>query len=185
MSTNYFDNIKNTIIGYFPSIAIAIFIIIIFYIIANYYKNYIINNNIKDENSLRTNSQNLVYYELSWFVYYIIIIVGLLYALTYLGLNITTLVTILGIFGLALGLALQGTLTNIISGIIISILNIFDIGDLIRLNQLGYSNSVEGIVYDFNLYFTTLIDKNTNLIIKIPNSLIQNNILTNVTKSYF
>jgi len=175
-----FENLKNDFINYIPNLAIAIFIIIIFYIIANYYKNNVFNNNIKSESS-----KDLIYYELSYIIYYLILIFGFLFALIYLGFNTATIIAVLSICGLAIGFAFQSSLSNIISGIIIILLNLYEIGDVIKLNQLSYSTYTLGKVIDFNLYSTTLLDPITNSIITLPNSIIQSNVLTNTTKSQY
>ena len=66
-----------------------------------------------------------------------ILIVVLL--LNQLGIETTTLLTVLGAAGLAIGLALQGTLSNIAAGIMLLWLRPFTIGDYIEVNgQAGF-----------------------------------------------
>lgn len=189
-----------------PSILISIFVLVIFYTIAEYYRIQIIpkkknlinaEQKIQFEKELSANeeteqeyndliddlTEDLIYYQLSWIVYYSIIIFGILVALVNLGFNIATIVTLLGSIGLALGLALQQTISNIIAGINISINKLFKLGDDISLKPLLNVNPVHGKIIDFNLYYTTIIDKSSNMISQIPNSIIQNNILTNLTLS--
>ena len=150
----------------------------------------IINNSITGDTTINivddeTNipSKTLIHHQIGSVVYYLIIIVGIIFSIINLGFNITTIITILASLGLAIGIAMQGTLSNIISGVIISINNVYNINDFIRINQLINDNTIHGKVIDFNLYFTTLIDIRTKLLINIPNSTIQNNLLTNVTRS--
>ena len=184
---DYFQNIKNAVSEKIPNIIGSLFIFLLFIIIAIIIKNSISNNPIIDVNIIDDEnnyaSKTLVQHQIGDFVYYIILIVGSIFAIVNLGINTTTIITILASMGLALGIAMQGTLSNVISGIIISINNIFNINDMIRINQLFNNNTIYGKVIDFNLYFTTIIDPYTKLIINVPNSTIQNNLLTNVTRS--
>lgn len=201
---NKIDTFTDKFIDLLPTIITSIFIFVIFYTIAEYYriklipekKNLIkaeqeqklqISSNIEiehDYNMMIDNLTNdLIYYQISWIVYYSIIIFGALMAIVNLGFNVATIVALLGSVGLALGLALQQTISNIIAGINISISKLFKLGDDINLKQLSNSAPIEGKIIDFNLYFTTIIDKTTNKISQIPNTLIQNNILTNLTLS--
>lgn len=185
---NYIENIKKEIINKMPKIIESLFIFLIFLIVANIIKN----NSIDEDENKDTNlfedeqnylSKNLIQHQIAHLMYYIILIIGIIFSIINLGFNVTTIITVLASFGLAIGIAMQGTLSNLISGIIISINNLFGINDFIRINQLMNENTIYGKVIDFNLYFTKIKDPKTNLIINIPNSTIQNNLLTNVTKS--
>jgi len=193
MDTNYISEKINLFLNYLvdniPSLLISIFIFVIFYIIAEYYKSIIIskktkliNSEVKIEEQHNVYNNNLIYYQLSWLIYYSIIIFGLLVSLVNLGFNVATIITLLGSIGFALALALQDSIKNIISGIYIGINKLFKIGDIISLKPLGNINSTNGRIINFNLYYTTIIDQN-NTISMIPNSIIQSNILTNITLS--
>lgn len=179
----YIENIKNQIINKMPKIIESIFIFIIFIIVANIIKNNFVDDELDIINDETSYNKNLIQHQIASVIYYIIVIIGIIFCLIHLGINITTILTIFGSFGLAFGIAMQGTLSNVISGIIISINNLYNIGDFIRINQLVNVNTIMGKVVDFNLYFTKIKDLSNNLIINIPNSTIQNNLLTNVTKS--
>lgn len=181
---NYIENIKKEIINKMPKIIESIFIFIIFFVIANIIKNNSIeeDKNIVDDETNYT-SINLIQHQIANLLYYLIIIIGIIFSVINIGFNVTTIITVLASIGLAFGIAMQGTFSNIISGIIISINNLFGIGDYIRINQLLNDYTIYGKVIDFNLYFTRIKDPRTDLIINIPNSSIQSNLLTNVTKS--
>lgn len=182
----------NNFVDSLPSLLLSLIIFVIFYIIAEYYRTSIIGN----ENKIKKNileqemvlnsdnlNKNLIYYQLSWIVYYSIIVFGLIVSLVNLGFNVATIITIFGSIGLALGLALQETLKNMISGIYIGLNRLFRIGDIISLKPLIGNTSINwGRITDFNLYYTTIIDSNGQITM-IPNSIIQSNILTNITLS--
>lgn len=185
------DILKDKLIDFGPKIAISIIIFIIFYAIATYYKNIMFEKK-KNTNSLYNESeyvlnevrtQSLINYQLGWLIYYTILGVGIIFALINLGFDVATIVTILASLGLAIGLALQGTFTNMISGLNIGINNMFAIGEEISLKPLGSLINISGTVIDFNLYYTTILDSKTNQLTLIPNSAIQSNILSNITRS--
>jgi small-conductance mechanosensitive channel len=91
-------------------------------------------------------------------------LIGLLMLLKALAVDITPILTALGVGGLAVALALQDTLSNLFAGFYISITGQLRIGDLIQLDtgQLGY-------VTDIGWRSTTLRQRTNNLIV-IPNN---------------
>ncbi len=80
---------------------------------------------------------------------------------------IASLVALIGAAGLAIGLALQGTLTNLAGGVIILILRPFQVGDFIT--AAGHSGTVEAIHI-----FNTLLVTPDNKVINIPNGALSN-----------
>ena len=78
--------------------------------------------------------------------------------------------------GVAIGLALQGSLSNFAGGILILLLRPFAVGDYIIVNSEG----IEGTVKVIQIFYTkmTTIDNKT---IVVPNSILTSNSLTNVT----
>ena len=193
-----FESIKTQAINIAPTLLTSIIIFILFYVVAEYVKNYFMTiktyttsseqisiPKIQPSNSKTFTelNRNLVFNQLGKMLYYGIIITGAIFAFVNLGFNVGTVLTLLGTVGLAIGLALQDTLKNIISGIYIAISSTFKLGDIISLKPLGSINPTIGEVIDFNLYYTTLIDPKTNQITIIPNSSLQNNLITNLSKT--
>ncbi len=88
------------------------------------------------------------------------------------GVAVTSFIAILGAAGLAIGLALSGTLQNFAGGVIILIFKPFKVGDFITAE--GYSGTVEEIQI-----FVTFLKTPQNVTIIIPNSGLANNSLTN------
>jgi small conductance mechanosensitive channel len=183
----YLQNIKIAVFKKIPNIVGSLFIFLIFLIVANIVRNsisnepIIISDIINDESNYA--SKNLIQHQIGNLIYNIILFVGIIFVIINLGIDTTTIITILASMGLALGIAMQGTLSNFISGILISINNIFNIGDIIQINLLSNNTIIYGKIIDFNLYFTTIIDPNTKLVINVPNSIIENNLLTNISRS--
>lgn len=95
----------------------------------------------------------------------IVTLIGFFIALGILDLStvLTSVLGAAGVVGLAIGLALQGTLTNTFSGIVLSFMPKIQIGDWIETN--GFS----GFVTDINLRSLTLKTADQNLVI-LPNS---------------
>jgi small conductance mechanosensitive channel len=86
-------------------------------------------------------------------------------ALGKFGVETTSIIAVLGAAGLAIGLALQGTLSNVAAGLMLVFLRPFKIGDWVEV--AGVSGSVREISL-----FTTTIDTFDNIYISVPNSAI-------------
>lgn len=95
-------------------------------------------------------------------------------AATTLGVPATSFVTILASCGLAVGLALQGSLSNLAGGIMILIFKPFDMGDYI------VAGSDEGTVTEINILYTKLTTLD-NKVITIPNGTLSNSTVVDVT----
>jgi small conductance mechanosensitive channel len=102
------------------------------------------------------------------------ILIGALIALSTLGLNMTPLVAAIGAAGLVIGLALQGTLGNIASGLMIMIYRPFDVGDAVQM--AGVSGKVHGMTL-----MTTTVRTFDNQTTHVPNNKIWGDVITNVT----
>ncbi len=106
----------------------------------------------------------------------ILILIGVITALWYMGVPMAPVLTTLGVGGLAVSLALQGILSNLFSGINILFSKIFEKGDYIKVD-----NQFEGFVEDITWFSTTLLMRDNNRVI-IPNSKIVGSIITNYHK---
>ena len=109
-------------------------------------------------------SSNIVYVALVAFV--------VIAALSQLGIQTTSFVAIIGAAGLAIGLALQGSLANFASGVMIIAFRPFKVGDFIEAG--GVAGVVEGIQI-----FSTQMRTGDNKAIIIPNSGITSGNITN------
>lgn len=92
------------------------------------------------------------------------------------GIEVTSFVTVLGTAGIALSLGLQGSLSNLVGGILILILKPFVVGDYIREDNKGNEGSVETI----DIFYTRLRTPE-NRIVVIPNGILANTSLVNIT----
>ncbi len=105
-----------------------------------------------------------------------VILVGIIVALSMLDIDITPFVAGLGVAGFVLGFALQGTLSNFASGLMILIYRPYDVGQVIE------AAGVKGTVDSMNLVSTT-IKTFDNQIVIVPNGEIWGGVITNVTGS--
>lgn len=96
---------------------------------------------------------------------------------TKFGVDTTSVAAIIASAGVAVGLALQGSLSNFAGGVLILLLKPFVVGDYI----IEDNHKNEGTVKEIQLFYTklTTIDNKT---IVIPNGMLTNNSLTNVTE---
>lgn len=107
-------------------------------------------------------------------VYYLLIAVAVVAALSKLGVPTTSVVALLGAAGLAVGLALQNSLSNFAAGVMLLLFRPFRIGDFIEAG--GTSGIVEGI----DLLTTNLKTPDGKKVI-VPNGAILAGVITNVT----
>ena len=104
------------------------------------------------------------------YVILIFIIMGLF------GIATTSAVAVLGSAGVAIGLALQGSLSNFAGGVLILILKPFRVGEYIVVNGSG----IEGTVTEISVFYTKLLTADNKLIV-IPNGTLSNSSITNVS----
>ena len=98
----------------------------------------------------------------------------ILAALSQLGIQTTSFMAIIGAAGLAIGLALQGSLSNFASGFLIILFKPFKVGDYVD------AGGVSGIISKISV-FTTEINSLDNKKIIVPNSQIMNGTIINYT----
>ena len=98
-------------------------------------------------------------------------------AASIVGFQITSFITILGTAGVTLGLALQGSLSNLAGGLLILILKPFRVGDYIVENN----THCEGTVVSIDILNSRLITFDNKSVV-IPNGNISNTSLVNVTE---
>jgi small conductance mechanosensitive channel len=96
-------------------------------------------------------------------------------AITQLGIQMTSFITVLGAAGIAVGMAFSGTLSNFAGGIMILVLKPFKVGDTI--NALGQ----QGMVKEIQL-FNTYLHSSDNKVIILPNGPVANGSIINITR---
>ena len=191
--SKYYNSInKEKIVYSIVNIVFAIIIFLIFYTIARISFNKIKKVNInkiikekKDTDDLKIPTPNpedskifsqLHRKFLAELIFYILILIGVIFSLNKVGVNMSTFMVILGTIGFGIAFGLQNFVGEIVSGIAILVLGYFNLGDIIKIKEtIGY-------VKNFNLTNTTIIN-NFGEIIIIPNSLITSDLFINITKN--
>ncbi len=107
---------------------------------------------------------NLAYWALMIFV--------IIAAINQIGVQTTSLIAIMGAAGLAIGLALQGSLANFASGVLIVMFRPYRVGDFVE------AAGIAGVVLQVQI-LTTILKTGDNKQIIVPNGQIMNSIITN------
>jgi small conductance mechanosensitive channel len=105
-------------------------------------------------------------------IYALLLAVVIIAAVGQLGIETTSLLAVFGAAGLAIGLALQGSLSNFASGVLIVAFRPYKVGDFIE--AAGESGSVMEVQI-----FTTVLKSVDNKQVIVPNSQIMNSTITN------
>jgi small conductance mechanosensitive channel len=113
---------------------------------------------------LETFVSNLVYWALMIFV--------IIAAINQIGIQTTSLIAIMGAAGLAIGLALQGSLANFAAGVLIVMFRPYKVGDFVE--AAGIAGSVVQVQI-----LTTILKTGDNKQIVVPNAQIMGSIITN------
>jgi small conductance mechanosensitive channel len=104
----------------------------------------------------------------------IVVLVGVLIAISQLGISLGPLLAGIGIAGFIIGFALQDSLSNFASGMMILMYKPFDVGDVVD------AGGVKGRVSHMSLVNTTFMTLDNQKLI-VPNNLIWQSVITNVT----
>lgn len=115
---------------------------------------------------------------LSGLAKYLILAVAVVMMLSEFGVQTASLLAVMGAAGLAVGLALQGTLSNVAAGVMLLILRPFKLGDYITVNNGG----IGGTVRSLGLFGTELAAAD-NVYIFVPNGQIWGNNIINYSRN--
>ena len=113
---------------------------------------------------------------LGGFVKYIVLFVSAVIVLQQLGVHTASLLAVLGAAGLAIGLALQGTLSNVAAGVMLLVIRPFNVEDFITVG------GISGTVKSLGLFGCEMATPD-NVYIYCPNSNIWNNDIQNFSKN--
>ena len=116
------------------------------------------------------------------FVRFIVIAIGVLLAMTHLGLQIAPLLGAAGVAGLALSLAAKDTLSNLIAGVLLIMDRPFQVGDRIELWSAPRETGTWGDVIEIGLRATKIRNPD-NLVVVVPNNEIMRRDIINYTMS--
>jgi small conductance mechanosensitive channel len=109
-------------------------------------------------------------------LYWTLLLVVVIAALSSLGIDTTSLIALLGAAGLAIGIALQDSLKNFASGVLLIVFRPFGLGDFV---EAGGTN---GIVEEITLFTTTMHTPDNREVI-VPNGAIYDDVIINNSAS--
>jgi len=109
-------------------------------------------------------------------IHKIVMLIGVLVALAAMDINVAPIMAMVGAAGFVVAFALQGTLSNFASGLMIMLYRPYDIGDVVDVA------GIMGTVESMTLVSTSIITPDNRMMV-VPNNSIWGNIITNVTHS--
>lgn len=124
----------------------------------------------------RANAERGVIQFLDSFVKILLYLFLVVLIATSFGVSVAGVVTILGSAGVAIGLSLQGSLSNLAGGVLILLMKPFRVGDYIVEDNKGN----EGTVTEIQMFYTRLTTPDGKVIV-LPNGTLSNTSITNVT----
>ncbi len=104
----------------------------------------------------------------------VVYIIGFIAILQRLGVQTTSIIAVLGAASLAVGLALQGTLSNVAAGVLLLVLRPYKVGDVIDIG------GVAGSVQRLDLFTTQMSNANNHKIV-VPNSKVLGDVILNLS----
>jgi len=104
----------------------------------------------------------------------VVYIIGFIAILQRLGVQTTSIIAVLGAASLAVGLALQGTLSNVAAGVLLLVLRPYKVGDVIDVG------GVAGSVQRLDLFTTQMSNANNHKIV-VPNSKVLGDVILNLS----
>jgi small conductance mechanosensitive channel len=166
------NQILETITVWFTTYSIKIVAAILIFIIGKWLCRRITNllTKIMEKNNI---DATLVKF-LGSIVYYTLFIVVMIAVAGQLGINTTSFLTIIGAAGLAIGLALKDSLSNLASGVMLIMFRPIKIGDFVDVG------GVKGTVQSIDIFNTTIHSPDNQKHI-VPNASITSGVITNVT----
>ena len=162
----FFQNLLNSILGAIPTILFAVLILIIG-LFATKFALWLLSKGLNKTKLDLTVTKFVA--QVSKIVLYVLLVTIIL---SILGIPATSIITIIGTAGVAIGLALQDSLSNVAGGFLLMVTKPFKIGDYIIVN------GVEGTVAQISILHTRL-DSATNQAIFIPNGQAVNAVVIN------
>ncbi|HZH33110.1 MAG TPA: mechanosensitive ion channel family protein [Pyrinomonadaceae bacterium] len=168
--TEVFAELHDSLLRALPGMFRGVLVFLIFWLVAGVGRRFIALT------APRVRADTGVVLLLSRIYYYGILIFGIITALQAGGLNVTALVTGLGLTGFALGFALKDVLSNLLSGIMLLLYRPFHIGDEIRMGE--YEGRIETIRMR-----DTLVRAPDGRLIVIPNTKLITEVVVNYTQA--
>lgn len=170
MEFNLDGNLWNQLSGLLSSFGISLFIALSILIIGRQVVKILIK--LISTALERSNTEDTVRIFVTNLLNTLLMIVVFIAAINQLGIQTTSIIAVLGAAGLAIGLALQGSLSNFAAGILIVIYRPYKVGDYIQAdNHLGTVDDIQ--------IFSTVLKTPDNKLVIVPNGSIMNGSIVN------
>jgi len=167
----YISSFFKVLIDYSPKLISALIILFVGIWVIRFI------NNFARKIMLRRNVEPTLIEFLSDILFWGLRIVLFIAVISKLGIESSSFVAILGAAGLAVGLSLQGSLSNFAGGMLIILFKPFKLGDTIE------AQNVSGTVVDIQIFVTQLLTSN-NQAIFIPNGILSNGVIINYSQQH-
>ncbi len=162
----FFGNLLDALLGAIPSIILAIVVLIVGLILTK------LSVKLLSKGLSKTKLELTVIKFTTQVARIILYVLLVTVVLSILGIPSTSIITVIGTAGVAIGLALQNSLSNVAGGFLLMLTKPFKIGDYI------ISNGVEGTVSQISILHTRL-DSISNQAIFVPNGQVVNAVVIN------
>lgn len=157
----------DALISLFGNTLAAVFIIVVGFVIAGF-----VSRRIHGIGENHASLDDTLFGFLGNIARYVVLAFTGLFVLNTFGVETTSVIAVIGAAGLAVGLALQGTLSNLAAGIMIVLFRPLKLGDFVEIND------TVGTVKDITLNYTELANL-TNVKVIVPNSEVWGNTIKN------
>ena len=168
----YADELLDTCIRFLPRLALAVITLVVGFWIIGWFSRFVRRSleRRKIDLTLRTFIKSAVSIGLK--IMLVIAVAGML------GVQTSSFVAVIGAMGLAIGLALQGSLSNFAGGFLIILFKPYEVGEVVELE--GHT----GVVKEIQVFNTVLLTPDGKLI-TIPNGQASNHVIVNFTRNGF
>ena len=165
-----FESISTTVVGWAALYGIKLVVALLIFVIGKWVAKRLASIAEKMMKSREVDAALVNF--VSSLVYYALLIFVVIAALGQIGIQTASFVAIVGAAGLAIGLAMQGSLSNFAAGVLIIIFKPFKIGDFVEM--AGVAGVIENI-----MIFTTELKTGDNKKVIVPNSSVLGGVITN------
>lgn len=172
---NFIDNLSNLIANNLPEFMLRLLAIVLLLLIGRWLAHRL--SDFVEQLLQRNAADRTVTGFVSKTVYVVVLVLLFIVALTWLGVPTTSIIAVLGASTLAIGLALQDSLSNLASGLLLIFLKPFVVDDYV---QIGSGNN-EGTVTHVR-FFHTELNTSDNKVLLVPNSDVMSNQILNYTR---
>lgn len=171
-TTSWFKANEGLLVSYVVNLASAIIILIIGVFLAR------MSSKVITRLMQAKNLDITVTKFLSAIIRYIVLIITVIAAMSHVGIQTTSFIAVLGAAGLAVGLALQGSLSNFAAGVLLVIFRPFRSGEYVDLG------GAEGTVQEIQIFSTTLATADGKIVVVPNNRIISGNIVNYTREPY-